>query len=269
MDDSGHVIFLAFHARRAASLSRSASAQMPATLDVISNPPIGQEATVCIDGSNTSNKATHGISFQKGKTKAKQRYLKKKKDRRKHRKAVAPNRRADFGPNDDVMGEVDEQEEQEVVKEAIREEEARPRKRRRVTQVVEDIEIEPATASDLPPVPKARRSTPPPALPSFPLPALPNAPSKTDLALQGLDKNLVEAEIVDSATLLPISAEGDDDAGTGLTQRTRKRLMELGIKELFAGLFHPSPPPPLPQGHDEPHAVGHSSNGSGSFPSPP
>ncbi|KII89763.1 hypothetical protein PLICRDRAFT_108662, partial [Plicaturopsis crispa FD-325 SS-3] len=70
-------------------------------------------------------------------------------------------------------------------------------------------------------------------LPSFPLPALPNAPSKSVLALQGLDQALVDAELVDPAKTLPIP-DGGDDAGTGLSERTRKRLKELGITDLFA-----------------------------------
>lgn len=74
-----------------------------------------------------------------------------------------------------------------------------------------------------------------PTLPSFPLPALPDAPSKSVLALQGLDRALVGAEIVDSTGLLPIPPDGEDDGGTGLTEKTRKRLLELGIVELFAG----------------------------------
>uniref|UniRef100_D8Q409 ATP-dependent RNA helicase n=1 Tax=Schizophyllum commune (strain H4-8 / FGSC 9210) TaxID=578458 RepID=D8Q409_SCHCM len=75
--------------------------------------------------------------------------------------------------------------------------------------------------------------TPPAALPSFPIPTQPDAPSKADLALQGLDKALVNAELVDSTQILPIPAE-EDDGGTNLSQRTRKRLHELGITELFA-----------------------------------
>ncbi|KAF8183978.1 DEAD-domain-containing protein [Pholiota molesta] len=57
-------------------------------------------------------------------------------------------------------------------------------------------------------------------LPSFPLPALPNAPSKSLLALQGLDQALISAEL--------------DDGGTRLSERMRKRLRDLGITELFA-----------------------------------
>ncbi|KIJ66690.1 hypothetical protein HYDPIDRAFT_174087 [Hydnomerulius pinastri MD-312] len=70
-------------------------------------------------------------------------------------------------------------------------------------------------------------------LPSFPLPALPNAPPKSVLALQGLDKALIHAEVIDPATNLLIST-GEEDDGMGLSAKTRKRLIELGINELFA-----------------------------------
>ncbi|KIM84308.1 hypothetical protein PILCRDRAFT_68419 [Piloderma croceum F 1598] len=79
-----------------------------------------------------------------------------------------------------------------------------------------------------------RSPTPLATLPSFPLPALPNAPPKSVLALQGLDQALVDAEIVDPSTLLPIPLDVDNDAGTGLTEKMRRRLKELGITELFA-----------------------------------
>ncbi|KJA26267.1 hypothetical protein HYPSUDRAFT_133089 [Hypholoma sublateritium FD-334 SS-4] len=85
-------------------------------------------------------------------------------------------------------------------------------------------------------------STPPPtlgnpeiiaSLPFFPLPALPNAPSKSLLALQGLDQALVDAELVSPSAVLPIPS-GKDDCGTRLSERMRKRLRDLGITELFA-----------------------------------
>jgi ATP-dependent RNA helicase DDX51/DBP6 len=88
--------------------------------------------------------------------------------------------------------------------------------------------------------PNSHRSpTPLATLPSFPLPALPNAPPKSVLALQGLDQALVDAEIVDPSTLLPIPLDADNDAGTGLSEKMRRRLKELGITELFAGLDVP------------------------------
>lgn len=79
----------------------------------------------------------------------------------------------------------------------------------------------------------------PATLPSFPLPILPNAPPKSVLALQGLNQALVDAEIVDSTTVLPIPLNKETDGGTRLSEKTRKRLQELGITELFAGLLSP------------------------------
>lgn len=76
----------------------------------------------------------------------------------------------------------------------------------------------------------------PAALPSFPLPIRPDAPSKATLALQGLDKALVEAELVDPSKLYPLKESGDDTF-SGLSEKTVKRLKELGITELFAGMF--------------------------------
>lgn len=72
------------------------------------------------------------------------------------------------------------------------------------------------------------------ALPSFPLPALPDAPSKSQLAMQGLTKELMGAEFVSASTVLPIPA-GNDDGGTRLSEKTRNRLRDIGITELFAG----------------------------------
>ncbi len=57
------------------------------------------------------------------------------------------------------------------------------------------------------------------------------------LALQGLDKALIEAEIVNPATTLPLDAAKDgQDERTGLSGKMRRRLQDLGITELFAGL---------------------------------
>ncbi|KAG2058536.1 DEAD-domain-containing protein [Suillus hirtellus] len=71
------------------------------------------------------------------------------------------------------------------------------------------------------------------SLPVFSLPTLPDAPPKSILALQGLDQALVEAEVVNPSSRLPIIPAGDDVL-TGLSERTRRRLIELGITELFA-----------------------------------
>ncbi|KAL1739859.1 P-loop containing nucleoside triphosphate hydrolase protein, partial [Schizophyllum fasciatum] len=84
------------------------------------------------------------------------------------------------------------------------------------------------------PDPQQRRSpTPQAALPAFPIPVQPDAPSKADLALQGLDKALVNADLVDSTQVLHIPSD-ESDGGTNLSLRTRKRLHELGITDLFA-----------------------------------
>ena len=74
----------------------------------------------------------------------------------------------------------------------------------------------------------------PPTLPFFPLPALPDAPSKSVLAFQGLDQALVDAEVVLPSRILSIPS-GKDDGGTRLSDRTRSRLKDIGITELFAG----------------------------------
>lgn len=116
----------------------------------------------------------------------------------------------------------------------------KPKKRRKTEAEVPDDD-EPMLVDDvvpeaqvLPPPPK-EKPTLPVALPSFPLPSLPNAPSKLALARQGLDPALLDAEIVDPNTSLTIPADGETDGGTYLSQKTRKRLKELGIEELFAG----------------------------------
>jgi ATP-dependent RNA helicase DDX51/DBP6 len=73
-------------------------------------------------------------------------------------------------------------------------------------------------------------------LPSFPLLAVPDAPSKSDLALQGLDQALLDAEIVDPTTSCSLSSEEGNDT-MGLSEKMRKRLRDLAIIELFAGMF--------------------------------
>ncbi|KAF8501747.1 DEAD-domain-containing protein [Russula emetica] len=77
---------------------------------------------------------------------------------------------------------------------------------------------------------------PPPSLQRFPLPSRPHAPEKSELASQGLDRALANAQLVDpllSTPLLLTDDENGDDI-TGLSVRTRRRLRDLGIVELFA-----------------------------------
>lgn len=84
------------------------------------------------------------------------------------------------------------------------------------------------------------QAAPLPTLPRFPLPRQPEAPSASVLYLQGVDEALIEAEIVDPAKTLPLSilADGDGEGErdeSGLSLKTRQRLVQLGILELFAG----------------------------------
>jgi len=94
----------------------------------------------------------------------------------------------------------------------------------------EDIEMDEAPVLDEPEL----DHLPSGALPSFPQPTIPDAPSKTTLALQGLDKHIIEADIVHPSTVLPIPDGTEDDGGTRLSEKTRRRLKDLGITELFA-----------------------------------
>ncbi|KAF7976598.1 hypothetical protein HWV62_6090 [Athelia sp. TMB] len=190
----------------------------------------------------------------KDKSKAKKRYLKRKKERRKNRKSAAPKKpfeaskahveaSEESSSSDSEDGDADSAGEptpEQLAQEDLPEPEVpkRPKKRRKTEKEddTEDVEMKEAEVVpvDVTEPPTRRSPSPVVALPSFPLPALPNAPSKSVLALQGLDQALVDAEIVDPSTLLPIPCEGEDDAGTGLSEKTRRRLKELGIVELFA-----------------------------------
>ena len=137
------------------------------------------------------------------KTKAKTRYLKAKKGRRKRRKTgEAPPR---------LNGDDHESSDEEAV------------------DNVQDDE----------PAEEHRSQTPQAALPSFPRPVAPDAPSKSTLALQGVDKALLGAELIDPSRTLPLDAftpaPGEIPV---LSDRMKKRLMDLGIVELFAGAWY-------------------------------
>lgn len=123
-----------------------------------------------------------------------------------------------------------------AVNSRLKDKENKPARKRLKTDDAEAAMDVDAEAPRLEP-PSASRAMSPPtaALPSFPLPKLPHAPSKSVLALQGLDKGLVHAELVDHARVLPIPSGAADHGGTELSERTRCRLLELGITELFAG----------------------------------
>ena len=153
------------------------------------------------------------------KTKAKKRYLKRKKDRRKSQKSAAPEKVIQ------ATATIDNNEDE------------RPRKRCKLLPdyeqnlLVGDSHLEVRFG-----LLEVRRSpTPLAMIPSLPLPELPNAPPKSMLALQGIDQALVDAEVVDPTTVLPMDSHVDVEGNIGLGEKTRERLKELGITELFAG----------------------------------
>lgn len=78
----------------------------------------------------------------------------------------------------------------------------------------------------------------------FPVAHVAQQISQKELALQGLDPALVDAEIVDSATTIPVDTLSNDFSANQpvtLSPKMKKRLQELGITELFAGNFRPFP----------------------------
>jgi len=81
-------------------------------------------------------------------------------------------------------------------------------------------------------------ASPPPFLQRFPLPSRPHAPEKSELASQGLDRALAGAQLVDPLLSTPLSLDDENGDGiTGLSARTLRRLRDLGIVELFAGVW--------------------------------
>lgn len=143
----------------------------------------------------------------KQKTKAKQRYLKRKKERRKTKLASRSKNTGNDADQDEVETPPAHQEKP-------------PKKRQRA---------EPGE----PESPLRRSPTPELSLPQFSLPVLPDAPSKNDLALQGLDQALLDAEIVDPSTKMPLVTDDPQNIAI-LSSKAKKRLIDLGITELFA-----------------------------------
>jgi ATP-dependent RNA helicase DDX51/DBP6 len=78
---------------------------------------------------------------------------------------------------------------------------------------------------------------PPPPLQRFPLPSRPHAPEKSVLASQGLDRALARAQLVDPLLSTPLSFDENGDDVTGLSTKALRRLRDLGIVELFAGVL--------------------------------
>ncbi|KAK0204766.1 DEAD-domain-containing protein [Desarmillaria ectypa] len=180
-----------------------------------------------------------GALKPKEKTKAKKRYLKKKRERRKTRKPTNNERNQtsqDEGEDNEEVKDDDEDIQMDAPHEETQKSLKPPKKRRKFEAGPEentmDVDEEQVpTTSNIPhPVPVTNPGT----LPSFPLPALPNLPSRQDLALQGLDQALIDAEFIDPSTSLPIPLGSENDGGTNLSERSRKRLHELGVAHLFA-----------------------------------
>ena len=73
-----------------------------------------------------------------------------------------------------------------------------------------------------------------PLLPVFPMPTQPAAPSPSVLYLQGLDRAIIEAKLIDSSTTVLLDSTASADP-SGLSLKTRQRLAELGINGLFSG----------------------------------
>lgn len=182
--------------------------------------------------------------------------MKRKKERRKHRKVAPGSKKVDDQPindNDDQSEESQEEKEIEQV-EKPSEPKKPPRKRQKVdsdddstsssSASEESEESEEDEVHDKPPQPPQRDAPtpPPPTLHIFPLPVAPDAPSKATLALQGLDQALLTAELIEPTISVPLD-EIDKHAGRSpekngqavLSARMKKRLHELGIVELFAG----------------------------------
>ncbi|KAJ3534074.1 hypothetical protein NMY22_g7078 [Coprinellus aureogranulatus] len=193
----------------------------------------------------------------------KARYLKKKKERRKQRtkvqKVVNAKKERESKreeESDEDKDEASEEEEDEKSEPPVKEQKP-PRKRQKLdtpqpedaqeVEVGERMEVDEMAEREEdvvmeeideaegyePPAHNEEPDIPEGALPSFPLPAHPDAPSQSTLALQGLDQHIIDADIVHPSTVIPIP-DGEDDGGTRLSEKTRKRLKELGITELFA-----------------------------------
>ena len=193
---------------------------------------VAAQPKVCNVLQEKSGDCAKGI--RQSRTKAKARYLKRKKDRRKHRKSevstTAKNELETRSDETDGEDEVEGKEQDEPETEAITKEDA-PRKKRKVDEdgVREDKDEEMSDA-------RPRSPTPEVALQRFPLPVAPNAPSKSALALQGLDKALLSAEIIDPTQILTFDAlERPQGQVPVFSDKMKKRLQELGITELFAG----------------------------------
>lgn len=93
-------------------------------------------------------------------------------------------------------------------------------------------EVDAEAVPDLP----TRLSPSPPPLEPFPLPRMAPAPSDAVLSRQGMPSGLADAEFIEQDTRLSVAALASSlGAGSaGLSERTQKRLTDLGVEEFFA-----------------------------------
>jgi ATP-dependent RNA helicase DDX51/DBP6 len=198
------------------------------------------------------------------KTKAKQRYLKAKRERRKKRLASAPkpkntnyeqfserdaeeDNEGDEAQNDEqiVVGEDemdhetgplpmdDEEPAESQVPQETPKKEKRPKKRAKKADsqpesspppAIEEVPLDAGDVMDVD-IPVEPSE---PALAAFPLPTAPDPPSKAQLASQGLDPAFLRADIIEPSLTQPVDS-------VDLSDRMKTRLGELGIESLFAG----------------------------------
>jgi len=180
-------------------------------------------------------------------TKARKRYLKAKKERRKQRKNSVrsgglPEAETDDNPEDappEKTSTVIDLTQLTKQSSSVAEDDSKRRKKRKLDHSITEDSVEDqqsrTTGADEPDLVDESGSKR--ALPLFPLPTRPDAPSKTELALQGLDRAQIEAELVDPNSTLSIDLDTGNSKST-LGLKTRKRLVDLGINELFAGISH-------------------------------
>lgn len=173
--------------------------------------------------------------------------MRRKKERRKFR-VKQPDDAGVIkdGPPEDLMSEDDTQSEEVNTKNVqqvqdVTSDSRKPSKRRKVASTVPEENVttnnDGLDNADSPLDPNHY-----PTLPIFPPPAIPNAPSKSTLALQGLDKALIDAEFIDPDVTRPIPLDETGDNSTHLSEKMRRRLHGLGITELFAGELFSSAP---------------------------
>ena len=175
--------------------------------------------------------------------------MKRKKHRRKARRASAP-RKPDSAPEESSASEEDEDSDEDGTgdgdddnnrngESVSLEHSCQPSKKRRrgVSEGPDSGDSDSETCDSEnkePPSVQRPLAKLTGTLPSFPSPSVPDAPPRSMLAIQGIDKALIHAEIIDPATVTSLTtAEQDHD--TGLSLKTRRRLLDLGISELFAG----------------------------------